>query len=426
MPRLLMTEVLPMKILFVSNLYPPHHRGGYEMLCQEVAEHLEARGHEVSVLTSTYGVGETQDAEGVYRRLQFESDVEYYRPQQVLRCRSIAQANCEAVQEVFAETAPDVVVVWGMWKLSRQIARRCEELAKSRVIYYLADTWPALPSAHEEYWDDATGDSLAGKVFKGALRLPVRWLLRQEWRPFRLGLEHVLVCSKSVREELVRAGLPLEHAQVVYHGIDLSPYREVARQRQPRAHNSPLRVVYVGGLLTHKGVHTAIEALHHLKEEVMPTPVQLTLLGAGHPEYEQHLHRLVEHWRLDGTVSFHQPIPRAELPAFLGQFDVLVMPSIYEEPQARISQEALAAGLILVATLTGGTRELLVDGQNGLAFKPEDAQGLAAQLRRLAQDPALLHRLAQAGRQTAAERFTITRMIDELESYMAKVAGKHG
>jgi len=42
----------------------------------------------------------------------------------------------------------------------------------------------------------------------------------------------------------------------------------------------------------------------------------------------------------------------------------------------------MAAGLVLVATLTGGTKEILVDGENGLAFQPEDALGLAAQLRR--------------------------------------------
>src|SRR5215475_10291855 len=45
-----------MKILMVSNLYPPHYRGGYEMRCAQVAEALQMVGHEVRVLTTVYGL----------------------------------------------------------------------------------------------------------------------------------------------------------------------------------------------------------------------------------------------------------------------------------------------------------------------------------------------------------------------------------
>ena len=45
-----------MRILFLSNFYPPHAIGGYEQWCQEVADRLQARGHVVTVLTSRYGL----------------------------------------------------------------------------------------------------------------------------------------------------------------------------------------------------------------------------------------------------------------------------------------------------------------------------------------------------------------------------------
>lgn len=410
-----------MKLLFISNLYPPHHRGGYEMLCHEVATHLTARGHQVSVLTSTYGVTEKQDEPGIYRRLALESDPDYYRPQQVLHYWSDQGANLRTIKELMAATQPDVAVIWGMWNLTRQIAVWVEKLAGANVVYYLADQWPADPSAHEAYWE-GTANSLVGKAFKRLVRVPVRLALRQEWRPFKLHFEHVIVCSQAVRNKLREAGLPIEDTQVIYHGIDPAPYRKAAETRKLDTGNGLLRVVYVGALLPHKGVHTAIEAFGHLAEKGTPIPAQLTVLGTGHPQYESHLQRLVQRWQLNGTVSFQRPIPRAELPAFLTQFDVLVMPSIYAEPQARISQEAMAAGLVLVATLTGGTGEILVDGENGLAFAPEDARELAKQLQRLVQDADLRHRLAQAGWRTVTERFTISRMIDELELYLLRVA----
>ncbi|TMC57253.1 MAG: glycosyl transferase family 1, partial [Chloroflexi bacterium] len=46
---------MTMRLLFLSNFYPPHHFGGYEELCAEVAEGLRARGHTVAVLTSRHG-----------------------------------------------------------------------------------------------------------------------------------------------------------------------------------------------------------------------------------------------------------------------------------------------------------------------------------------------------------------------------------
>jgi glycosyltransferase involved in cell wall biosynthesis len=395
------------------------------MLCHEVATHFQARGHQVSVLTSNYGVKTQQDEPGIYRRLKLESDVDYYRPQQVLHYWIDQNANYRAVETTLAQLSPDIVVIWGMWNLSRRIATWLETLAGSKVVYYLADVWPAEPGAHESYWD-GTANSLAGRAFKHILRGPIRRALRREWRPFDLHLEHVVTCSRAVRDSLTNAGVPVDHAQVIYHGIDPELYRRVAEQRKPNSGNGLLRVVYVGSLLPHKGVHTAIEAFGHLAESGMSAKANLTILGAGHPQYEDHLHQLVKDRHLEQKVTFRSPIPRSELPAFLAQFDVLVMPSIYEEPQARISQEAMASGLVLVATLTGGTKEILIDGVNGVAFEPENAAGLAMQLQYLGTNAHLRRRLVAAGRQTVEERFTITQMINNLESYLIEIISKVG
>lgn len=410
-----------MRLLFVSNLYPPHHLGGYELLCQEVATHLTARGHEVTVLTSDFGVQDTTQEQGVRRELKLASDIYYYRPWQVLRYWTDEHANRRAVQRALTETNPDVVVIWGMWNLSPTVAAWVERLAGPKVVYYLASRWPAEPTPHEAYWD-GTANSFAGRLFKRLLRWPVRLALRQEWRPYALRFEHAIVCSKSVRDGLVRAGVPVADARTIYHGIDPAPYQEAARQRETFSPARELRAVYVGALVPHKGPHTAIEAMRLLTGDGASPAVSLTILGSGHPEYEERLRALVRGWHLENKVAFQPPIPRAQLPTFLARFDVLVMPSIWDEPLARVSQEAMASGLVLVATPTGGTPEILVDGENGLAFAPEDARALAEHLRRLAEDADLRLRLARAGQRTILERFTLSRMIGEIETYLAEVA----
>jgi glycosyltransferase involved in cell wall biosynthesis len=109
------------------------------------------------------------------------------------------------------------------------------------------------------------------------------------------------------------------------------------------------------------------------------------------------------------------------MPETLAQFDVLVFPSIYEEPLARMTQEAMFSGLIVVGTTTGGSKEILVEGENGLTFAPEDAAGMARQIARLSDDSELCRRLAEAGRQTVLAKFTLARMITEIEDYLLEV-----
>jgi glycogen synthase len=405
-----------MKLLFVSNLYPPHHLGGYEQLCYEVATRLGARGHVVEVLTSTFGMRSETTEPGIYRRLQLESDVYYYRPRQVLRYRSIQIHNQQAVERTVHDGTPDVVVVWGMWKLSKQVAVDLENLAGPRVAYYLANEWPNEPSAHEEYWDN-TNEGTVGKVFKSALRGVVKAALPAEWRPYQLRYQHVMSCSAAVRDNLVAAGVPVTHAKVIYHGIDPESYGEAADRANNQAHKQ-IKAVFVGSLVPHKGTHTAIEAVGRILQHDPSAPITLDILGKGHPDYETQLHAAVEKWNLERVVTFHDPIPRSQLPEFLARFNVLVLPSIWAEPQARISQEAMAAKLVLVGTLTGGTQEILVDGVNGLAFPPDDANCLAKQLMRLADDYALRLRLAQAGWETVRQNFTMSGMLDKLEVYL--------
>lgn len=125
---------------------------------------------------------------------------------------------------------------------------------------------------------------------------------------------------------------------------------------------------------------------------------------------------------LNDKIDFLGWIPRSKLLELLPEYDVLVFPSIWEEPFARIILEAMAAGLTVIGTNTGGSKEILINGVNGLAFEAEDAQGLASQIMRLWACPDLCWRLAQAGRQVVQEEFTLNGMVNEIEQFLVDIA----
>src|SRR5205814_8135957 len=68
-PRPIKLSREPVKILVLTNLYPPHHAGTYDLRCQSVTELLQLRGHSLLVLTSNHGLNSEQRDGEIHRRL---------------------------------------------------------------------------------------------------------------------------------------------------------------------------------------------------------------------------------------------------------------------------------------------------------------------------------------------------------------------
>jgi glycosyltransferase involved in cell wall biosynthesis len=260
-------------------------------------------------------------------------------------------------------------------------------------------------------------------IAKKLLRIRARLVLRQEWEQVPLRFEHAPCCSAAQRDQLLEAGVPLKDAPVIYEGVDLKNYLVQAESRNHSNSNGILSLVFVGILAEHKGVHTTIEALNQLSAEAQKR-VRLTILGKGHEQYTERLHRLVETHQLLEFVKFQSPIPREHLPEFLGKFDALLLPSIWSEPLARIMQEGLASGMVVIGSANGGTAETISHGENGLLFQAGDAADLANQIKYLLENPQSCRRLAENGVQTAKQRFDISVLVKNLEAYLEQVNAK--
>ncbi len=404
----------PARLLFVSNYYPPHALGGYEMWCHEVATGLRARGHEVSVLTSRLpGRRPSAPEEGpVYRTLYLELEGGLLHTVGRLswtRDRRERQ-NLAQVERLLQEIQPDRVILWGMWNVPRSVPALLERAMPGRVLYYLCDYWPTLPSAYLQRWQEPARHP----ALKVAKRCLARGFAARAARPLpTLALERPVCVSHALQRELMARGAQVAHGTVLYGGIDVTPY---ARQRpEPRAPHAPLRLVFLGRLVPDKGLHTLLEALAHL-----PAPVQRTLsldiFGRGDPGYEARLRAQAQQSPMAPQIRFHGQIPHERVPRALAGRHVLVFPSEWPEPFARTVLEAMAAGLAVVGSTAGGTPEILVEKETGLLFPPGDAQALASQLLRLAQDEPLRRQIAAQGQRRVLQHFTLARMVEDFEA----------
>jgi hypothetical protein len=145
-----------MKCLFLTNFFPPASRGGYDLWCQEVARGLKNRGHEVVVLTSRHGRNQIKHPEPAWilRELHLEMELASLRNglQFFTRRKAREDGRLCRLRQVVEGYAPDVLLIWGMWKLPRSLAALAENLKPGRVVYYVRDYWPTLPSQFKVYW----------------------------------------------------------------------------------------------------------------------------------------------------------------------------------------------------------------------------------------------------------------------------------
>lgn len=404
-----------MRILFVSNFYPPHHIGGYEQSCREAADGLKARGHEIRVLTSTYGVkGPESDGE-VFRWLETDID---WEPQplglRALRLLKREVRNQSALRRIVREFKPDLAYLWNLKGVSLSIAFQAQR-AKIPTCFYVGDTW--LESWRKDQWYALWPPAPRRRVVRVASRA-----LRLVLEAFdilttdRLELQEVQFASHFLKRRMEAAGESVANADVLYWGIDLEQF-----QRKDKG-DGVKRLLFVGQVVHQKGVHTAVEALRVLVQDHGHTLLKLTIVGGSIiPEDVLELHRTVESHGLKDNVVFVGPLFRERLPEVYRAHDVLLFPSIVDEGLGLTILEGMASGLAVLGTASGGSAEILEHEKTGLVFPKEDAATCAAQILRLLDDPELFERLRESGRRLIEERFRMDEVIVRIEQSLHRI-----
>lgn len=409
-----------MRVLAITNFYPPVGIGGFEQWCQEVTQGLRNRGNDFFVLTSTYRCDDLQepDPPWVRRKLHMEMELTSFRNafHFFVNRKQREQENLTFLREGIETYKPDIILVWGMWNMSRSLLILAEELMPGRVAYYMGDYWPILPSQFEDYWN-APPRNFITFLPKLLLKPIAQKILSREELP-NLCLERVLFASRFLQDEFERKGIIPQNAEVVYGAIDTKPYLAENISLPKR---NKVSLLYIGRLTREKGVHTAIEAVGALIWDYGFKNLQLTVVGDGDPEYVAALHKLVESRKITSYVTFLPAQPKESIPAFYQQSDIFLFTSIWPEPFGRVIVEAMVSGLAVIGTAVGGAAEILIEDENALVFTPDDPDSLSRQLKRLIESPSLQQKLRKTGREFARSRFHIQRMTDEIEEYLQRL-----
>lgn len=227
--------------------------------------------------------------------------------------------------------------------------------------------------------------------------------------------DRVVVLSQAVKTHMVsREGAPAGKIDVIYQGFDFDALAATEDDRRRVRAELGLDGSFVIGCVARffrtKGHPHLLAAARELVRDI--PHLKVLLLGGGD---RASIEAMVRDNGIENRVVFAGY--RRDVPACMRAMDVVVHPSL-TEAFCQTLVEALAAGSPLVATNVAAAPEVVTDGVHGLLVPRADAHAIAAAVLRLYRDPALARRMADEGRRSVRERFTIDRMVtNQIDCY---------
>ena len=229
-----------------------------------------------------------------------------------------------------------------------------------------------------------------------------------------------ILVSQFHRQDYQRQGMSLERACVLYNPIDTGRFRpSPAARTSARARlgfgEADVVVGYVGRIIAPKGIFTLLDAA----QRFLAAEASARMLWVGDGEDSAALRTRLAR---SPDADRHRLLGwEADLAALYPALDILAVPSLYPEPFGRVSVEAQAAGVPVVASLAGGLPETFVRNGTGVGVEAGDTEALASAILALIRDPDRRQRLGTAGRDWASARFSLDRIAGDFERLLASV-----
>jgi glycosyltransferase involved in cell wall biosynthesis len=409
-----------LRILHLSHGYPPAV-GGSEHVIAELSERLAARGHQVTVSTTTAyttqafrepGTPTMRPAEEERGGVHVRRHPADPRLAPRLRRAQLLAHRLHVPGNGVLRTLYDGPLAPGL--LLDAVREPADVIAAT-----------AFPLLHMQFAVAAGRARRVPVVLIGALHPEDRW--GYDRGPIRTAIRSAdAYCAYTSFEgdHVAGFGVPRERIHVVPPGVDGAPLAggdgRAVRADLGIPEDEPV-VGFLGQIGGHKGIDDLVQAME-LVWDAEPR-AWLVIAGSSTPFLQTVRQEVADlPVALRGRVRELLDFPAERKADVLAAFDVFASPSGYESFGLTFV-EAWCAGLPVVGCRAGAVPSVVTHGQDGLLVGYRAPRELAGALVELLLDEPLRRRLADAGRATAAERYSWERSVDELERLYGELAG---
>ena len=239
-------------------------------------------------------------------------------------------------------------------------------------------------------------------------RIALRWAMRRS--------AHTVAVSNATQVQFATdLGLPESAFTVIHNGVPVTSGNAEQVRREFGCSDGDVVILAVGNVDVRKNHRLLLEALVRLQDKGLAVPWRVIIAGGRGGDQHSHLLEYARSRSLQDRV--HIVTERNDIADLQALADIFVMPSLWEGlPLAML--EAMVAGNAIVASATGGIPEAIVDGREGILFRPGDLDAFARGLRTMMTDCARRRAFGVAALERAKREFTVQVMTDRhLELY---------
>lgn len=353
-----------MKISFISNIFPPHVRGGYELGCQSIARAFARRGHEVEILTSAStgqlaraGSETTLPVHEIFEPVYwYEESLDQRAKENGNWRRSRAEAfggliigNVLALENHFRLHQADVIWMFNPLGLGTIGILETILAFPARCLITLMDNIDTTVSHYQQ-----------------------RIFMEARYRRAKRQIS-AISCSRKTLIDNQQIGTYRSH-RVIYNAIDFSAVPNSRRQSLL----GKTRFVYFGQVAEAKGVLQVIRGAAALLRSQPAAAFEIDIIGRASPDFANQMAAEVSSQGLENFVKLTGFTEREALMSRLQTYDAAIMLLSDAEPFAYSVLEAAAAGLTVVLTSGSGNAESFPDGYPLLVKDREDSLEIAA------------------------------------------------
>lgn len=416
-----------LRVLMVSEYFPPAVRGGGEISASLLARALAEQGVEVTVLTARIPgqkAYEKKEKAYLYRRMRTGKN-----PRSILsnikRAFLFPSSLKKEVLRICKEQEFDVIHCMNMTSLN---AVELKEKIKKPFIAHVNSYLFVCPKGDLWYHGKKVctircnyGTFVAclkdsyeiGKMRVSPLLTLNPIFLSHVYARYRNFQRWVLQCdaavgiSAYVTKRLAQLGMEKDALFVLHNILEQRPLPKLKKGKKRE-----VSIVYVGSLTSFKGPQILLEALSGLDGYAChiygtgPMEASLRAQAAANPH-----------------VHFHAPVSAAQLPGVYARADVVVFPSLWPEPFGRVAIEAMAAGTPVIGSDIAGIKET-IPKQTGILVPPGNVQELRRALRSMVKHPGLRKQMGRAGQRWVRKHFTKKKIAKEMMRIYVKVIAR--
>ncbi|MFP4001935.1 MAG: glycosyltransferase family 4 protein [Thermoplasmata archaeon] len=411
-----------LRVLFVTESYPPESYGGGEISCALMAESLVDKGVEVSVITSG-----SEKADG----LETRNGVKVFRKLKTGKARDTLVENLKrkiylksSVKKEVPKLAPDhdLIHFFNITSITDLPVEKPKFATINSYInfcpkgnLFYKEEWVCEGCKFTKFLGCITNSEYVGnqKLNRFLKYSPFFWFtLYQDYKRRKRCLNYIdrfFSLSGFINDMLMKEGIDLDNIVKVPNISEIDTSEERATQNMTT--DKPL-VAYIGALNKIKGVDLLIKAFDNIDSEA-----ELIIVGDG-PERDD----LRDLANGNKNIRFLGKVDHENISAIYDRSDVIVVPSLWPEPLSRVLLESAHLGKPILATDIGGNPEVVKNGYNGFLFRPE-VDDLTAKLERILNEDEKREEMSENMKNFYEENLSKGRVVEiVLETYLNTLA----